>query len=418
MLVEMADVTKKAPLGIIENILVRIDKFLFPSDFVIIEKNPNETIILGRPFLATIHEEINVFDKEISLEIDNDRVSYDMEKKDQNFTTPTEKFFMIKYELDNRPQSPACSNNQSRNLRDRSPDDSLHDQGSKKKKINASPAPGTSSQESNNPIPIDYTFKEWTLIKDFKDYTGCEPKTYISDLLKYLDILEKFIDKSVLKYGELRMQKNEVNAINKSGKQLNAAILHEHEIEKRFKLHLKDVQINLVQAVDANLVVTKSSGTKLDKQDTSNISRNYTTHVVDADIRPVNDQEPLVEVQLTAQHNVLANEQQHTEQSEPIFDTYLLEKVDCNTTHDSTNMSNRGGEIDQNTKKCQFTSPLLDPLTQPIISEQSYQSLESENISLKKTVAQFQKDFSRMEAHCVNLELKYQNQALKFGQHG
>ncbi|GJR35916.1 hypothetical protein Tco_1211600 [Tanacetum coccineum] len=43
---------------------------------------------------------------------------------------------------------------------------------------------------------------------------------------------------------------------------------------------------------------------------------------------------------------------------------------------------------------------------------------ESENILLKKTVAQFQKDFSRMEAHCIALELKYQNQALKSGQHG
>ncbi|GKC56817.1 hypothetical protein Tco_1084415 [Tanacetum coccineum] len=81
MLVEMADMTKKAPLGIIENILVRIEKFLFPSNFVIIDKTPNETIILGRPFLSTIHAEIDVFDKEISLETDNDRVSYDMEKR-------------------------------------------------------------------------------------------------------------------------------------------------------------------------------------------------------------------------------------------------------------------------------------------------------------------------------------------------
>ncbi|GJT98982.1 hypothetical protein Tco_1094500 [Tanacetum coccineum] len=61
----------------------------------------------------------------------------------------------------------------------------------------------------------------------------------------------------------------------------------------------------------------------------------------------VNDQVPFAEVQLTAQHNVLANEQQHTEQSEPIYDTYLLEKVDSNTTPDSTNMCHRGGEIDQ-----------------------------------------------------------------------
>nr|GEV96194.1 hypothetical protein [Tanacetum cinerariifolium] len=70
------------------------------------------------------------------------------------------------------------------------------------------------------------------------------------------------------------------------------------------------------------------------------------THVVDADIRLVNDQVPYAEVHLTAQHNVLTNEQQYTDQSEPSYDTYLLEKVDSNTTLDSTNMSHRGGEID------------------------------------------------------------------------
>ncbi|GJT95704.1 reverse transcriptase domain-containing protein [Tanacetum coccineum] len=119
MLVEMADMTKKAPLGIIENILVIIDKFLFPSDFIVIDKTLNETIILGMPFLATIHAEINVFDKEISLGTNNDRVSYDMGKRYNNFTIPTEKNFMIKSDLDNRPLTPASSNNQPRNLHDR-----------------------------------------------------------------------------------------------------------------------------------------------------------------------------------------------------------------------------------------------------------------------------------------------------------
>ncbi|GJS21028.1 hypothetical protein Tco_0449660 [Tanacetum coccineum] len=55
----------------------------------------------------------------------------------------------------------------------------------------------------------------------------------------------------------------------------------------------------------------------------------------------------MAEVQLTAAQNVLANEQQHSDQSEPIYDIHLLEKVDSNTTPDSTNMSHRGGEIDQ-----------------------------------------------------------------------
>ncbi|GKE58957.1 hypothetical protein Tco_1498142 [Tanacetum coccineum] len=96
----------------------------------------------------------------------------------------------------------------------------------------------------------------------------------------------------------------------------------------------------------------KRDGTKSDKQDTSSNSGNYITHVVDANIRPVNDQVPFAGVQLTSQHNVLANEQQQSMQSEPIYDTHLLEKVDRNTTLDSTNMCHRGREIDQNAKKC------------------------------------------------------------------
>ncbi|GKA68650.1 hypothetical protein Tco_0768567 [Tanacetum coccineum] len=102
------------------------------------------------------------------------------------------------------------------------------------------------------------------------------------------------------------------------------------------------------------------------------------------------------EVQTTAKINVFAIGQQHTEQPE----------------------FNNEGEADQNAEQCHDICPLPAKLTDDQTTELSNQSLESENIRLKKTVAQFQKDFSRMEAHCVNLELKYQNQVLKEGQHG
>nr|GEY09130.1 hypothetical protein [Tanacetum cinerariifolium] len=76
MLVEMADMTKRSPFGIVENVLVKIARFLFPSHFVVMDmlNTCNETMILGRPFLATIHAEIDVFNKEISLGIGGDRV--------------------------------------------------------------------------------------------------------------------------------------------------------------------------------------------------------------------------------------------------------------------------------------------------------------------------------------------------------
>ncbi|GJY09170.1 reverse transcriptase domain-containing protein [Tanacetum coccineum] len=48
--------------------------------------NRNETMILGRPFLATIHAKIDVFNKEISLGIGDERITFDMNKKNHNFT--------------------------------------------------------------------------------------------------------------------------------------------------------------------------------------------------------------------------------------------------------------------------------------------------------------------------------------------
>ncbi|GJR14764.1 hypothetical protein Tco_0797416 [Tanacetum coccineum] len=96
------------------------------------------------------------------------------------------------------------------------------------------------------------------------------------------------------------------------------------EIETQ--MQRQEEKVNMREAVDAGLVVTESSGTKPDKQDTSSSSGNYTTQAVDADIGPVNDEEPFAEVQLTALHNILANEQQHTEQSEPFTKASILGK--------------------------------------------------------------------------------------------
>ncbi|GJV76744.1 Toll/interleukin-1 receptor domain-containing protein [Tanacetum coccineum] len=96
MVVEMADMTKKVPLGIVEYILVKIDKFLFPFDFVIIDMlgEPNETMILGRPFLATIHAQIDVFKREISLGIWEDRIKFDMDGGVSHSKIPVEKIYM------------------------------------------------------------------------------------------------------------------------------------------------------------------------------------------------------------------------------------------------------------------------------------------------------------------------------------
>ena len=55
----------KIPKGIVEDVLVKVDKFYYPVDFVVLDTKPlangpnHVPIILGRPFLATANAIIN-----------------------------------------------------------------------------------------------------------------------------------------------------------------------------------------------------------------------------------------------------------------------------------------------------------------------------------------------------------------------
>ncbi|KAK4723883.1 hypothetical protein R3W88_026662 [Solanum pinnatisectum] len=51
----MADKTVKRPIGVLQDVLVKVESFIFPTDFVILhcEDDFEVPIILGRPFLAT-----------------------------------------------------------------------------------------------------------------------------------------------------------------------------------------------------------------------------------------------------------------------------------------------------------------------------------------------------------------------------
>ncbi|GJY22813.1 hypothetical protein Tco_0396471 [Tanacetum coccineum] len=70
----------------------------------------------------------------------------------------------------------------------------------------------------------------------------------------------------------------------------------------------------------------------------------------------------------------------------------------------------------ENAEQCHDIRPMPAKLTDNRTTELSNQLLESDNVCLKKTVAQCQKDFAKLEAHCINLELQMQNNVLKSGQ--
>nr|GEZ04799.1 reverse transcriptase domain-containing protein [Tanacetum cinerariifolium] len=64
---ELADRTISKPTGVAENVFVKVGKFYFPIDFVVLDfiVDPRVPLILGRPFLSTAHTLIDVYEGEI-----------------------------------------------------------------------------------------------------------------------------------------------------------------------------------------------------------------------------------------------------------------------------------------------------------------------------------------------------------------
>ena len=75
---QLADRSLKHHLGVIEDVLVKVDKFIFPVDFIALdmEEDKEIPIILGRPFLATDRAMIDVQKGELKLRVQDDEVRF------------------------------------------------------------------------------------------------------------------------------------------------------------------------------------------------------------------------------------------------------------------------------------------------------------------------------------------------------
>ncbi|XP_070014870.1 uncharacterized protein [Nicotiana sylvestris] len=78
MRLQMADRTMKRPLGITDDVLVRVDKFILPVDFVILdcEVDYKVPIILRRPFLATGKALVDVESGELTFRVGDEKVIF------------------------------------------------------------------------------------------------------------------------------------------------------------------------------------------------------------------------------------------------------------------------------------------------------------------------------------------------------
>ncbi|KAI3695253.1 hypothetical protein L1987_78247 [Smallanthus sonchifolius] len=77
--VSLADRSVKYPWGIVENLLVKVDKFVSPMEFVILDMEVDDRVplILGRPFLRTAKALILVFDRKLTLRVGDESVIFD-----------------------------------------------------------------------------------------------------------------------------------------------------------------------------------------------------------------------------------------------------------------------------------------------------------------------------------------------------
>jgi DNA polymerase II small subunit/DNA polymerase delta subunit B len=233
-------------------------------------------------------------------------------------------------------------------------------------------------------IHYKYESNEWR-----ENITSVEVEDFRDQLVSRLSSLEYVLNErslhlSVVK--ELEMQKR--------GRELNVQ-------ENGSKKQTQEEQVHKDDSLKVNLVVMESKEIESEVQD-DNSRLGNDTDADCAEIRPFYDSEPnfeqeqMVEVQSTVDHIMPANEKQQFEQP---------------------NFSNEG-EVDQNVVQCPDKYSESESLHDNLITETSNQTLESANILLKKTIAQCHKDFSKLEAHCISLELQMQNESINSGNNG
>ncbi|GJV74492.1 hypothetical protein Tco_1506076 [Tanacetum coccineum] len=239
--------------------------------------------------------------------------------------------------------------------------------------------------------------------KDFHAYTGMEPQLFKETILKNFDFIEnymlktiihaqmiqKWLDDKKLQIQECKVQEVKApDAISEDKAQEHCMIYLDDEyvvMTRNYFLQYTQLQIpefhdTLIQHMES---VKKSIDERahhkrwydsrvddrqmqtIEEKVVSEIRENRSQHANDEDIRPIYDEEPMDEVQMTAEINFFATGQQHIEQ--PKF--------------------NNEGEVDQNAEQCHDTCPLPAKLTDNQTTELSNQSLESENIFVRQPTA-------------------------------
>ncbi|GJW35078.1 reverse transcriptase domain-containing protein [Tanacetum coccineum] len=78
MTLELADRSVTHPKGVAEDVFVKVGKFYFSADFVVVDYDvdPRVPLVLGRPFLRTEKALIDVYGEELTLRVDDEAITF------------------------------------------------------------------------------------------------------------------------------------------------------------------------------------------------------------------------------------------------------------------------------------------------------------------------------------------------------
>ncbi|GJS11001.1 reverse transcriptase domain-containing protein [Tanacetum coccineum] len=78
MILELADRLTTSPSDIAEDVFVKVGKFYFPADFVVVDYvvDPRVPLILGGTFFRTAHALIDVYGEELTLRVDDEAITF------------------------------------------------------------------------------------------------------------------------------------------------------------------------------------------------------------------------------------------------------------------------------------------------------------------------------------------------------
>ena len=95
---QMADRSMAQPEGILEDVLVKVGKFVFPVDFVVMqmEEDTQVPLLLGRPFLATGATLIDVQKGEPTIRVGDEVVHFNINKSLEHPTVETDSCMAIR----------------------------------------------------------------------------------------------------------------------------------------------------------------------------------------------------------------------------------------------------------------------------------------------------------------------------------